>query len=288
MGTYVSIAGSGNVNLDVQVYGHHSGTTVVGGIGDSITIDSRHGDGATVVAGNGNDSIAIDSRHGSITVGSGNDQLKLTGSGNIFEHGAGGNDTINLGHGSDTITEAGHATIYGSFGSAKIQGATVEFKQHVGSGADHDHKHHHGYSQGSGWDNGNPYHEVDVLSGNATLVGGDHCTIFVGGTGNVDMFGGKGNDTFIGGSGHTWMTGGSTHNVFAFTHSGIGGQDVITNFTSGHDKLYLEGHSLCWLESHGDVTTKGGNTWITLDGGKTHIELKGFTGLTSHDITTHK
>jgi len=288
MGTYVSI--SGGSDASVRIYGN-----------------------GTVVAGNGNDSIRID-RNGAITVGAGNDHITLHGSGSIFQHGAGGNDTINLGHGSDTITEAGHATVYGAFGSATIQGGTVQFAHYPGtndnkSGSDKHHKgnddrsRHHasqGYDRDSRHDNDQSHHsdqphgnywEESALTGNATLLGGAHCTHFVGGTGNVVMQGGSSihhNDTFIGGSGHATMTGGAGHNLFEFTSSGVGGTDVITNFVSGHDHLYLEGQSLCYLQSHGDVTVSNGNTYISLDGGKTTVELKGFTNLTSHDVTTHK
>lgn len=249
MGTFVSISGGGDANVHV------------------------YGDG-TVVAGSGNDSIRIDG-NGAVTVGAGNDQITLHGSGTIFQLGVGGHDTINLGHGHDTITEAGHATVYGSFGSASIQGGTFEFLRVPGS-------HHNGH------DSHDVINEVIATNGSATLLGGAHCTEFVGGTGSVVMHGGTGNDTFVGGSGHATMTGGSGHNLFEFTSSEKGGTDVITNFVAGHDKLYLEGQSLSYLQSHGDVTESQGNTYISLDGGKTVVELKGFTGLTSHDITTHK
>jgi Ca2+-binding RTX toxin-like protein len=253
MGTYVSISGGGDAN--VRIYGN-----------------------GTVVAGNGNDSIRIDG-NGAITVGAGNDNLTLHGSGSILQHGAGGNDTINVGRGHDTITEAGHATVSGWFGSATIQGGTVDFLHH-GHGGKDDGKHGHG---------SHPYYEAMAVSGNVTLIGGEHCTQFVGGTASsVVMQGGTGNATLIGGTGHDTMTGGSAHNVFEFTSHGVGGTDVITNFVSGHDSLYLEGQSLCYLQSHGDITTSHGNTFIALDGGRTTIELKGFTGLGSHDITTHK
>jgi Ca2+-binding RTX toxin-like protein len=272
MGTSVSISGSGSAN--VHIYGN-----------------------GTVIAGSGNETIKIDG-NGAVTVGAGNDQITLHGSGSIFESGAGGHDTINLGHGHDTITEAGHATVYGSFGSATIQGATVEFLHQGGSADEHHSKHHHDRNDHDSKDHdrhgrtdqgsGHPFYEAQVLSGNATLVGGTHCTEFVGGTGSVVMQGGTGNDTFIGGSGHTTMTGGSGKNLFEFTSGGKGGTDVITNFASGHDKLYLEGQSLCYLQSHGDVTVSNGNTFISLDGGKTVVELKGFTNLSGHDVTTHK
>jgi Ca2+-binding RTX toxin-like protein len=244
MGAYVSISGGGDASVHI------------------------YGDG-TVVAGDGNDSIRIDG-NGAVTVGAGNDHITLHGSGRIFEHGAGGHDTINLGKGQDTITEAGRATVYGSFGSVTIQGGTLQ-TLHQGHGSGHD-----------------PFYQAAALTGHATLVGGTHCTQFVGGTGSVVMQGGSGNDTLIGGSGHATMTGGSAHNLFEFTSQGKGGVDVITNFVSGHDKLYLEGLSLSYLQSQGDVKVDHGNTFITLDAGKTVIELKGFTNLTSHDVTTHK
>ena len=278
MGTYVSISGSGDANI--RVYGN--GTVVAGNGNDTIRIDGHgavtvgagndsitiHGHG-TVVAGDGNDTIRVDG-HGAVTVGAGNDQVTLHGSASFVQQGAGGNDTINVaGHGQDTITEAGRATLHGLFGSATIQGASVQTP--IQSNAP-----------------GHSIYELNVLNGNATLVGGEHCTQFVGGTGSVLMQGGTGHDTFIGGSGHATMTGGSSRNLFEFTANGKGGTSVITNFAAGHDKLYLEGQSLSYLQSHGDVSVSNGNTYISLDAGKTVVELKGFTGLTGHDVTTHK
>ncbi len=298
---FVSISGGGNTN--VHIYGNGS-----------------------VVAGNGNDTITIDGR-GSVTVGAGNDSITL-GSGTIVQNDSGtkiGHDTINLGRGSDTISEAGHATVYGAFGSATVVGGKFEFlKVQVGSSDPrHDHGHHdgsqrhddggrHGSSYGTYGDDGGRhdagyvYQEIAV-SGNATLVGGDHCTQFIGGSGAVVMRGGTGgNDTFVGGSGQATMTGGTGHNLFiggsgqatmtggtgghnVFDFGGAkGGTDVITNFVAGHDQLYLEGQSMSYLQSRGDVTVSHGNTYISLDGGQTTVELKGFTSLTSTDVTTHK
>jgi Ca2+-binding RTX toxin-like protein len=254
MGTFVSISGGGKA--DVHIYGNGS-----------------------VAAGNGNDTISI-SGDGRITVGSGSDHLALGGSGVIIQNNSGtgiGHDTINLGHGSDTISEAGQATVHGAFGSATIEGGTFEFLRgpegaHAGSAGDPQHY---------------LYQEI-ATSGSATLVGGDHSVQFVGGTGSVVMKGGSGNDTFVGGSGHATMTGGTGHNLFNFSGPANGGTSVITNFVSGHDKLYLEGQTLSYLQSHGDVTVNDGNTYISLDSGHVTVELKGFTHLTSQDITTHK
>ena len=229
-----------------------------------------YGNGS-VAAGNGCDTIRIDG-NGSITVGAGNDQITLQGSGAIVQNDTAtriGHDTINLGHGNDTITEAGRATVHSAFGSATIEGGKFEFL--------HSHEGSHG-----------PKFEEIALSGKATLAGGDHCTKFIGGTGSVVMQGGTGNDTFVGGAGHAMMSGGTGHNLFEFVSGEKGGTDVIKNFVSGHDKLYLEGQTLSYLQSHGDITVSHGNTFISLDGGSTTVELKGFTGLSSHDVTTHK
>jgi hypothetical protein len=75
--------------------------------------------------------------------------------------------------------------------------------------------------------------------------------------------------------------------VFEFLSSEKGGQHVVQNFVSG-DQLYVEGHSLSYLQSHGDIKSHGGNTYISIDGGKTTIELQGVKSLSSSDITTHK
>jgi Ca2+-binding RTX toxin-like protein len=115
-----------------------------------------------------------------------------------------------------------------------------------------------------------------AVSGKMTLLGGSAPTEFIGGAGSAVMKGGSGSDTFIGGSGHDTMTGGSGQNLFEFLTSGKGGQHVITNFVAS-DQLNVEGHTLAYLLAHGEVTTRDGNTYISIDGGKTTIELKGFT-----------
>jgi hypothetical protein len=251
MGTFVSISGGGNAN--VHIYGNGS-----------------------VAAGNGNDTITIDG-NGAITVGAGSDVLTMSGmSGTILQHNSGqmiGHDTINLGTGSDTISEAGHATVYGAFGTASIEGGNFQFLAN---------------STANSGSQSFSYQEI-AHSGNATLVGGDYSTQFVGGSGSVIMQGtGSANDTFIGGTGHTTMTGGSGHNLFEISCHGFRGSDVITNFVSGNDSLYLEGQTFAYLQSHGDISVSHGNTYISLDNGATTVELKGFTNLTSQDITTHK
>jgi Ca2+-binding RTX toxin-like protein len=265
------IAGNGNDTITVE--GH--GKITAGSGNDSITTWSS----STVTAGNGNDTITLYAE-GNLKAGSGNDRITIFGNANVTLGGGNdtvktawqtvitetkhsGHDTITLGFGDDTIHEAGSATIHSSFVSATIKGGELAFS-HSG-------------------------HVIDDVSGKATLVGSSAPTEFVGGSGSTVMKGGSGHDTFVGGSGHDTMTGfdHSSGNVFEFLSSEKGGQHVVTNFVSG-DQLYIEGHSLSYLQSHLDVSTHHGNTYISIDGGKTTIELKGFTGLNSSDITTHK
>jgi len=204
---------------------------------------------------------------GTVIAGSGNDSITLYGAGQIVQNGPQGYDTINLGTGNDTIFEQGHATVYGafsqgSFGSATIAGGELRVIHSAGVTSE--------------W----------AVSGQMTLLGSSAQTEFVGGSGATLMQGGSGSDTFVGGSGQDTMTGVGHNNLFEFLANEQGGQHIISNFTAG-DHLYIEGQSLSYLQAQHDISTSGGNTYISIDSGKTTIELKGFTGLNSSDIT-HK
>jgi Ca2+-binding RTX toxin-like protein len=272
MGTFVSVSGGDNAN--VHIYGN--GSVVASGGNDTFSFGYNPG-GDAVVAGNGNDTIQIDG-NGNITVGAGHDNLTLNGAGYILQNNSGsmvGNDTINLGSGNDTLTEAGSASVYGAFGSATVEGGKFQFLDvKVGSGC-------------MGTSPQYVYQDL-AINGSATLLGGSNADQFIGGSGSVVMQGGSGNDTFMGGSGQATMTGGTGQNLFEVAFGGKGGADVITNFVSGHDQLYLEGQSLAYLQSAHDISVSNGNTYINLDGGQTTVELKGFTSLSSSDVTTHK
>jgi hypothetical protein len=160
-----------------------------------------------------------------------------------------GHDTINSAVGHDTIYQLGQATVFGSFAPA-----------HADPG--------HG-------------------SGNTTMLGGASPTEFVGGLGQHSILGGFSPASFTA-PGQDSAIGGAGSNVFEFLSGQHDGQHVITNFVSGQDKLYLEGYSLSYLQQHGEINSHGGNTYISLDSGKTTIELKGVSSLHSSDITTHK
>jgi hypothetical protein len=169
-----------------------------------------------------------------------------------------GHDTISLGVGSDTIFEAGNATVHGLFGSSSISGGAVAFV------------------------NASSLHEELALSGKETLVGGAISQEFVGKSNLLQGVVGK--DALAGLHAET-LAGGLGKN---FVEISGGGAHVISNFVAGKDQLYVEGHSLSYLQQNHEVTVKGGSTHISLDGGKTTIELQGVTGLKASDISTHK
>jgi Ca2+-binding RTX toxin-like protein len=251
--------------------------SISGGSKVDVTVYGR----GTVIAGNGNDSIDITGR-GKIIVGSGHDTLTLGKGGEIWQVGASGVDTINMGGHCGTLHEQGTAVVSGDWGQVTISGGVLQIEGH----GDHPHD-SHGKSHGQAPVHSGDFYKEIAVSGNLTLQGGAANSEYVGGSGTTFMPGGSGNDTFIGGSGHDTMVGGTGHDVFAFNADAAGGHHVIQNFVSGHDQLFIEGHSLDYLMSHHDITTSGGNTYIAIDGGKTTIELQGVTSLKASDITTH-
>jgi Ca2+-binding RTX toxin-like protein len=196
-----------------------------------------------------------------------------------------GHDTINLGLGNDTIVQTGQATVgSGSFGSSSITGGTLGEVQTT--------------LQNAGTDVSGVTHGVGLYGGAvSTVIGGalDEIQTFAQNTlkdTRTDLsgvFSGVKQDvaTITGGTGGDTLTGGAGKNVFEFLSSEAGGHHTITNFVS-QDQLYVNGYSLSYLAAQHDISVQGGNTFINIDGGKTSIELKGFTGLNSSEIVTHK
>ncbi|MBD1939470.1 Calx-beta domain-containing protein [Microcoleus sp. FACHB-68] len=75
--------------------------------------------------------------------------------------------------------------------------------------------------------------------GNDTLTGGTGSDVLLGGSGNDSLNGGDGNDTLYGGEGNNTLTGGAGVDVFALGFSLDLGQDIITDFEFGVDKIGL-------------------------------------------------
>ena len=205
----------------------------------------------TVIAGNGNDRIDIHG-NGTIIVGSGHDTLTLNAGGVIDQYGLSGHDTIHVGStGNYIINEQGSATVTGAFGSAAISHATLEIFQTGGQ------------------------ERVVVLPyGHETLQGSG--SGFVGhGSGSS---GSTGHNTVSGSSsGHSSSHGGAK--PFDIPREEKGGQHVIRNFVSGASHLFIDGHTLPFMANAHDISAHGPNTVISMDHGRTTIELHVGTSL---------
>ncbi|RTL68827.1 MAG: hypothetical protein EKK41_14985 [Hyphomicrobiales bacterium] len=81
---------------------------------------------------------------------------------------------------------------------------------------------------------------VALGDGVSTVVGNNNGDTFVAGHGAATILGGTGADIFYAGWANDVFTGGSGADTFAFTHKGFG-QDTITDFVQGQDKISLKG-----------------------------------------------
>jgi hypothetical protein len=235
LSTTVSISGSGKV--DVTVFGN-----------------------GTVFAGNGSDNINV-TGSGEIVVGSGNDTLTLGQGGTITETGAAGNDTINIGPtGTYLISEQGHATVTGAFGTATMDGGVLKIVEGPSGTTT---------SAGSTGSTGGTTHAIahaTHMHGHSTLLGGTHTSEFATGHAGVAfMKPGAGVDSM---GGNVF-----TQNLFAV--HGNASPALLQNFVAGQNHLYLPGHSLAFTAQPHAITTLADKTMISMDGGKTMIALHG-------------
>jgi Ca2+-binding RTX toxin-like protein len=105
---------------------------------------------------------------------------------------------------------------------------------------------------------------INAGAGNDTVTGGVGRDFLVGGGGNDVLNGSGGDDRFIGGGGNDTLTGGRGADTFIFT--GAPGNDTITDFTSGTDKIDLSAYGI--TSAHVTTTTAGGNTTLSVDSNK--------------------
>jgi Ca2+-binding RTX toxin-like protein len=163
---------------------------------------------------------------------SGDDRMKGD-SGDNWLAGSGGNDTLSGGDGNDTLDGGtGQDSLKGGGGDDLLRGGDAGDKLDGGNGNDT-----------LAGDGGN-----DALTGgtgNDSLSGGDGKDTLEGkngadylssGAGSDSLDGGPGNDTLEGGSGNDTMSGGSGTDWFIY-HGREEGEDVVTGFRAGADKL---------------------------------------------------
>ena len=139
----------------------------------------------------------------------------------------------------------------------------------------------------------------DMLVGGAgddTLMGGEGddtlsadsgMNTLVGGAGDDTISGGSDDDTITGGPGDDQMSGGGGDDTFVFSPSDGDGDDVITGFTVGDDRIDLSAYLLTAEQVAASIDVFGGNVRIDLTehgGGK--IILSGVTDIESLDEAT--
>jgi len=200
--------------------------------------------------------------------GSGGRDLLNGGAGHDTLRGEDGNDTIHGGAGDDNIGGgAGHDQIFGVAGANIIWGGLGDDTVQGGSGNDTIHGGGTGSNQlfghdgddlifaGGGGDfiGGGAGHDIvrgsvgnDTIyggTGNDNLAGGAGDDVIFAATGANTIWGGLGDDTLHGGFGRDVMNGGPGADTFVFASGaqiGIAaGRDVISDFTSGEDRIDL-------------------------------------------------
>ena len=98
-------------------------------------------------------------------------------------------------------------------------------------------------------------------AGNDVLEAGAGDDFLYGGSGNDDVWGGAGDDTLHGGAGDDWLDGGAGDDAFVFAPGN--GNDVITDFINGQDRIDLS--AFTGVTSFDDLTVTAGNDGVTID-----------------------
>jgi Ca2+-binding RTX toxin-like protein len=129
----------------------------------------------------------------------------------------------------------------------------------------------------------------DALTGNAgndRLLGQDGNDTLNGGLGNDILNGGIGNDRLYGGAGNDNLTGGAGNDIFVFNTAlnASTNRDIVTDFTHGQDKFWLENavmtklgagvHALNTAFFHAGVAAADANDYVVYNKA---------TGLLSYD-----
>ena len=284
--------GEGNDNI----FGFAGNDTLMGGSGDDKLSGFTEDD---LLNGNGG-SDTLEGGSGTDTLfGGTEDDLMDGGNDNDFMYGGSGNDTINGGFGQDRMQgNMGDDSMFGDIGNDVLAGGVGNDTLDGGGGAD--------TLWGNAGDDlidGGANAFIDILyggSGNDTLLGGGGLDTLYGGAnddslnggtnndvlygdwGNDTLIGGGGLDTLNGGTGDDVLSGGANPDTFVFDRLNSG-DDVITDFTNGLDKIDLQSLGLAsyaFLTSAGAASSfdSGASTLIDLSmiGGNGTILMDGF------------
>ncbi len=290
---------------DDTIRGGNLASTLSGGDGNDLITGGTGAD--TINGGNGNNRLNGGAGNDSIEGGDGNDTIQ-GGSGNNFISGGGGSDVLVGGAGADTILGgAGNDWILGGGGADSIEGGagddTIRGGDQASSlsgGEGNDVITGGGGADtiiggnGDNWlvggagddsiEGGDGADTINGTSGNNSISGGGGADILIGGTGADtiqggdgndwiggddganSLFGGAGNDTLSGGSGDDVLSGGAGADTFLFK-AGTG-EDVISDFTPGEDRILLTGLGIAsFAELQPLLAQEGASTAIDLGDG---------------------
>ena len=258
-----------------------TGTVVAGGGDNRIVLTSSSSSsppppGWLVNTGNGDDNIITTNGksdtinpgggHNALQIGNG-DQVLSTGDDTVLASGK-GSETITatgphsvLVHGQASniyfVSDVGSATVFGGTGSDTFFGGAGPDLVHGGTGGNNILHAGTGPATLFGGGDGDQLFAAGTASafgtenqvlhaggGSETLFGafGSGDNTFYAGAGSDQITGGTGSDTFNAAAGNATITGGTGDSLFVFTKGQAGGQDLITDFTSGADTVSLVGY----------------------------------------------
>ena len=232
---------SGNAESNT-FYGHGGGDTLVGAAGDDYLSGDAGND--SISGGAGDDYLYGGQGIDTLDGGAGDDYYEVT-AGDAIAFDAGGQDRVSA-HASWTLAPELEVLYLNGTSGGTFTG--------TGNALDN-------LLQGNTWD---ASFILSGLAGNDTLHGGGSADTLLGGAGNDSLFGsyggdslsgGDGNDTLNGSSGHDTLTGGAGADRFQYTNEPYPDHsDAIADFTSGVDRLVLDGNAMWRLGTGGDFS----------------------------------
>jgi len=263
------VYGDGNANT---LFGAAGADTIYAGAGDDKVYGGLGDD--RLFGGDGADALYGEAGNDTLYGGTGDDRL-FGQDGTDTLYGEAGNDTLYGGAGDDRLFgQDGTDTLYGEAGNDSVYGGAGDDKVFGGDGLDalYGEDGNDTLYGGAGDDRLFGGDGVDTLygeagndtlyggAGNDTLSGGDGSDTLFGEAGNDILYagagddtlsGGAGDDTLYGGVGINHLSGGAGHdrlvgNAAATDYFGLSGpdassSDVFASFTSGTDKIVLNG-----------------------------------------------
>ena len=284
-----SIRTSGKTTIEIgDVY---VGSVRTGSGNDKVTTGSTWVE--YVGTGSDNDQVTMGSGGGLVSLGSGNDKIRvreMAQDGGVSVNGSSGIDTLDFGR-----FKSGVVFDLGEHGWQDLVPASKGAK---------------GYVQQLGMENltggkkgdrltgddGN--NKIAGIAGNDKLYGGGGNDKLIGGGGNDALFGQNGRDTLIGGTGRDTLIGGAGRDVLdggkgndmlrgnagpdVFVFGKKSGTDTVKDYRDGTDILRLDGHTGGFADL--TITKKAGDKVIVHDGGTIVLDGKAGVNLTASDF----